>query len=123
MNALLCDLGGAAALAWGFVHILPTRKVVAGFGTLSNDNRNIITMEWIAEGGFLMFIGALVIVVTAVDHTGGAARATYVASAAALIGLAIVSLFTGFKVNYLPYKLCPAIFTLSAVLLLTGALA
>ena len=47
MNLVLCYLGGAMAAAWGIAHIVPTRKIVAGFGAISDDNRNIITMEWI----------------------------------------------------------------------------
>ena len=108
-------------MAWGITHLVPTRKVVAGFGKLSDDNRNIITMEWIAEGAFLIFIGASVIVATAVDHSASVAHATYLLSAVALVGMAIVSLRTGFKINFLPYKLCPLIFTLSAALIVAGA--
>jgi len=32
-----------------------------------------------------------------------------------------VSLFTGFKVNFLPYKLCPVIFTTASILIVTGS--
>jgi hypothetical protein len=77
-------------------------------------------MEWIAEGGCLLFAGAVVILVAAVDHHSAAARAASVASSVTLIAMAIVSLFTGFKVKFLPFKLCPAIFTLSAGLILAG---
>jgi hypothetical protein len=34
--------------------------------------------------------------------------------------LAIVSLFTGYKVNFPPFKLCPFIFTASALLIIIG---
>ena len=44
----------------------------------------------------------------------------YLASSAVLIVLAVVSLFTGFKVRFLPFKLCPILFTLSAILILLG---
>jgi hypothetical protein len=40
--------------------------------------------------------------------------------APALVVLAIVSTFTGFKVKFLPFRLCPAIFTGSATLILAG---
>ena len=43
--------------------------MVAGFGPLSEDNRINITMEWVAEGLALAFVGALVALVTSV---GGA---------------------------------------------------
>lgn len=116
-------LGAATAFAWGAAHLIPTRKVAAGFGPISDDNRNIIIMEWIAEGAFLMFLGVLVILVTAVDRGSDAAMVASLASAVALVVLAIVSLFTGFKVNFLPYKLCPAIFGALAVLIIAGTFA
>jgi hypothetical protein len=121
MDMVLSYVGAAAAAVWGIVHLIPTGKVAAGFGAISGDNRKIITMEWIAEGAFLIFIGTIVILATSVDHSGDVSRTAYAVSAAALIGLAIVSLFTGFKVKYLPFRLCPVIFTASAVLILTGA--
>ena len=116
-------VGAATAAAWGILHLVPTRKVAAGFGAISDDNRNIITMEWIAEGAFLIFIGTIVIVTTAVDHKAPVSSPVCLVSAAGLIGLAIVSLFTGFKVKFLPFRLCPVIFTVSAALILAGAFA
>ena len=120
MNPVLLCLGGATAAAWGVAHLVPTGKVAAGFGPISDDNRHIITMEWIAEGAFLVFAGAVVILVAAVDHHSAAARAASVATAATLLAMAMVSLFTGFKVKFLPFRLCPAIFTISAGLILAG---
>jgi hypothetical protein len=32
----------------------------------------------------------------------------------------VVSLFTGFKVNFLPFKLCPVVFTTASVLIVVG---
>jgi hypothetical protein len=37
-------------------------------------------------------------------------------------GVAMVSLFTGFKVRLLPFKLCPVIFSVSATLILAGSI-
>jgi hypothetical protein len=34
--------------------------------------------------------------------------------------MAIVSVFTGFKIHFLPFRLCPLIFTLSAILISVG---
>jgi hypothetical protein len=103
-------------------HLFPTKSVVAGFGDISADNRHIITMEWIVEGVALIFIGVLVVVVTLVDRESSAAAAVYITSASGLVVLALVSLFTGFNVNFLPFKLCPFIFGASAALLLLGVL-
>jgi hypothetical protein len=35
--------------------------------------------------------------------------------------MAVVSLFTGFRIAYLPYRLCSPIFALAAILIAVGA--
>lgn len=101
--------GGSVVIAlWGIGHLVPTRSIVAGFGTLSQENARIITMEWIAEGLTLCFIGALVAVTAA--SLGPETRGTAVvarASAIMLLVLAAVSSFTGARTSILPMKLCP----------------
>ncbi|MBT8377699.1 MAG: hypothetical protein KJN64_00555 [Ignavibacteria bacterium] len=77
-------------------------------------------MEWITEGVALIFIGFIVAGVTFIGTKNNVSEFIYISSAAVLIVLAVVSLFTGFKVNFLPYKLCPFIFILSVVLILVG---
>jgi hypothetical protein len=121
MQIVLLYLGSALTALWGVSHLIPTKNVVAGFGDVSDDNRNIITMEWIVEGVCLILIGALVAVVTFIDHEAAVSRAVYVVSAIGLLALALVSLLTGFKVKFLPFRLCPFIFTASAVLITAGA--
>jgi hypothetical protein len=113
----------AAALTgvWGVAHLLATHGVVAGFGELSADNRRIITMEWIVEGVTLIAIGALVAAVTAAGSSHAAAAAAYVVAIATLLVLAVVSLFTGFRIAFLPFRLCPFIFAVSALLIGLGA--
>lgn len=59
MSLWLISIGSAVVVVWGIAHIIPTRTVVAGFGELTADNRRIITMEWVAEGLALIFIGVL----------------------------------------------------------------
>ena len=81
-----------------------------------------VLMEWIVEGVSLIFIGALVTVVTIINPNTLVSNAVYIVSVIGLIGLAVVALFTGFKVNFIPFKLCPFILTISAVLILLGAL-
>lgn len=122
MNETLLYLGALLTGAWGITHLFPTAGVVRDFGEIGQDNRRIITMEWINEGATLIFIGALVAVVTVVDREASAARATYLAAIAALNGLSVISLFTGFHVHFLPFRLCPVIFTGSSLLILAGAL-
>ena len=122
MSSLLSYLGAGVVCAWGIAHLVPTRNVVAGFGDISRDNRHIITMEWIVEGVSLLFIGVLVIVVTALDPAAAVSQAVYLVSVAGLIALALVSLFTGFKIRFLPFRLCPLVLTIAALLVLAGAL-
>ena len=113
----------AAALTglWGITHLFATRGVVAGFGELTVDNRRIITMEWIVEGVTLISLAALVAVVTVLDATTSVSSAVYALAIATLVVLALVSLFTGFRVAFLPFRLCPFIFGLSAILIALGA--
>jgi hypothetical protein len=120
MSQVLLYIGAIVTGIWGISHLIPTKNVVAGFGDISEDNRNIITMEWIIEGVSLIFIGALVGVLTYIGPFGELPRAAYAVVVAGLLALAIVSLFTGFKVKFLPFRLCPFILTISAALVFVG---
>ena len=122
LNQVLIYSGSAFILFWGVAHLFPTRSVVSGFEEISVDNQRIITMEWITEGVALIFIGSINAIVTAIDHTSSISLVIYLASFAVLIVLAIVSFFTGFKISFLPFRLCPVIFTASAVLILLGGI-
>ena len=77
-------------------------------------------MEWIVEGAALIFIGALTIAITIVDPLSMISRLVYIFIIGMLLILAIISLFTGFKVNFLPFKLCPLIFSFSALCIFLG---
>lgn len=121
MSTILLYVGSGLTFLWGATHLFPTKNVVAEFGDISEDNRRIITMEWIVEGVALIFIGVLNGIVTFVDPTTEISRVVYKVSAGGLVTLAVVSLFTGFKVSLLPFKLCPLIFSASAILLLMGS--
>ncbi|MEW6195956.1 MAG: hypothetical protein AB1521_12470 [Bacteroidota bacterium] len=120
LNQLLFYLGGAITLIWGVSHLFPTRSVVKGFGEISIDNKRIITMEWITEGVALIFIGVNIIGVTLVESGSKVAAFIYFTSVVELILLAVVSLFTGYRINFLPFKLCPFLFSASAILILLG---
>ena len=122
VNQILLYVGAFFVCVWGVAHLFPTKSVVKGFGEISQDNRRIITMEWIVEGVSLIFIGLLVAAVTMVDYGSTGSKALYWICFAELNVLSVVSLFTGFKVNFLPFKLCPVIFTGSSVLILLGSL-
>jgi hypothetical protein len=120
MHALLYVAAALTGL-WGIAHLFATRGVVAGFGELTPDNRRIIAMEWIVEGVALVSLAALVVSVTAVDSATTVASAAYAVAIATLAVLALVSLATGFRVAFLPFRLCPFIFTVSAVMIALGA--
>ncbi len=122
LKQILLYVGAALPIFWGIAHLFPTRSVVQGFGKISVDNRRIITMEWIVEGVALIFIGVLVASVTIVAEHQVTSLVVYLLSAATLLILALVSLFTGFKINFFPFKLCPVLFTTSAILIAIGAL-
>jgi len=119
-NYVLLYLGAVLTALWGTVHLFPTKSVVQGFGDISLDNRRIITMEWIIEGVSLIFVGAIVAAATYIDSASTVSRTIYWISFVMLNTLSLISLFTGFRVDFLPYKLCPVIFTTSSVLILLG---
>jgi hypothetical protein len=115
-------IGAGLTSLWGIAHLFPTKSVVEVFGEITLDNRRIITMEWIVEGVALIFIGLLVAMVTFIDPVSSVSKAVYGLSIIGLVALAIVSVFTGYKIDFLPFKLCPFIFTGSAALIFVGTL-
>ena len=119
---ILVYLGGAAITAWGIAHIAPTRGVVAGFGAISQDNRQIILMEWAAEGLTLAFIGLLVMLITAIHGSENSVSLTvYRISAVMLLVMAGWTLMTGARTSIVPIKVCPAVKTAVAALFLVGS--
>jgi hypothetical protein len=123
LTTVLFTIAGAITILWGSAHLFPTRSVADGFGDISIDNRRILVMEWINEGLALIFIGGLILFAT---YTWGPADRHTIqlvwGSALMLVAMAILSLFTGFRVDFLPYKLCPFLFGLSAGLLILGTI-
>ena len=112
-------IGSALIILWGMAHIVPTKGVVKGFGEISQDNRHIITMEWIAEGLTLIFVGALVLLVVLLEGTGSSmGRWVIMASAAMLLVMAVLTQMTGARTSIVAIKICPWVKTLVAVLLL-----
>ncbi|OGU42759.1 MAG: hypothetical protein A2315_06555 [Ignavibacteria bacterium RIFOXYB2_FULL_35_12] len=120
LNQILFYAGGTITLGWGIAHLFPTKSIVKGFGEISIDNKHIITMEWIIEGVALIYIGVIVVGVTMIEPTNNVSVFIYLSSVLVLVFLAVISSFTGFKVNILPFKLCPFLFSFSAILILLG---
>ncbi len=121
MNQALLYLAAGLTGAWGIAHLFATRGVAAGFGGISADNRRVIIMEWIAEGVALISLAVLVAVTTAIDPRAPVASGVFAVAIGTLVVLAVVSLLTGFRIPFLPYRLCPFIFSLSAALIAIGA--
>jgi hypothetical protein len=120
INKVLIFIAALFLLGWGVAHLVPTKSVVAGFGAISADNARIITMEWIVEGAALIFLAILTAAVTYFDYESAASKTVLVLVPAMLVALTVISFFTGFRVDFLPFKLCPAIFMSSAVLISVG---
>jgi len=114
-------LASAMTALWGVAHLFATKGVVAGFGEISPDNRRIITMEWIVEGVALVSTASFVAAATLVQPDATVSGAVYGVAVGTLIALALVSLFTGFRIAFLPFRLCPVIFGASATLIAWGA--
>ena len=120
VNQILLYISSLLLIFWGIAHLFPTKSVVKEFGEISLDNKRIVTMEWINEGATLIFIGIIIAAVTYMDHTSTVSKTVYRISFLMLNAMSVISLFTGFKINFLPYKLCPAIFTGTSILIILG---
>ena len=121
LNDILIYVGAGIITVWGIAHIVPTKSVVCGFGQISKDYKRIITMEWIAEGLTLCFIGLLVLFITV---TGGTRNPislnVYRASALMLVVMAILTAFTGARTSIVPIKICPIVKIIVAILFFLG---
>ena len=121
LNQILLYVGSGIIFLWGVGHIIPTRSIVRDFGELSKDNKLIITMEWIAEGLTLCFIGILVALVTIFGGLENEVTQIVIrTSAIMLVVLAFVSSATGARTSILPMKLCPRIKAGVALLFVLG---
>jgi hypothetical protein len=123
LNYLCLYASSIIIIVWGVAHIIPTQAVLAGFGSLSQANKRILTMEWVAEGLALCFIGVLTLLVTfQVGSANSIATLVYRASAGMLVVMAIWTAVTGARTSIVPIKICPWVKTAAAVLLLLGTL-
>ena len=121
---VLLHTGSAIAILWGVAHIIPTRRVVAGFEPLSRDNRLVLTMEWVAEGLTLVFLGVLGFVVTALaGPTGADAVVAYRAAAGMLLAMAAWTAASGARTAVVFFKICPVVKSLVAALFIVGSVA
>jgi hypothetical protein len=122
MSYVMVSIGAVVIFLWGIGHLIPTRSVVAGFGALSEDNKRIITMEWISEGLTLCFLGLLVLIVTLYAGPQNLVSVlVYRVSAWMLVVMAGVSFLTGAKTSIGPIKICPLVKSIVAILFFLGS--
>ena len=115
--------GSILILLWGIAHLFALKPVVKGFGELSRDNRLILTMEWLVEGLIFCFIGVLVLLITALTGSQQTTnKIVYLSSAAILLIFSVLSLFTGARTKEIPFKICPVIKTITAILFIISSL-
>jgi len=120
---ILIYIGAIMVIFWGIAHLISTMGAIKNFGEISRDNRLIITMEWIMEGLTMIFIGLLLTIITLLGGTSNLISIyVYWISIVMLFIMAIVSLLTGARVNFIPYRLCPIIFSVTAILIIIGTL-
>ena len=123
MNETLLYIGSIVIILWGIAHIIPTKAIVSGFGEISEDNQKVLTMELIAEGLTLIFLGVLPLSVTLLvgiqDRTAGI---VYLACAVMLLVMAVLTAMTGARTSTIWYKLCLAIKTVVAVLFILSSI-
>jgi hypothetical protein len=121
LNNILLYLGAAILCVWGVAHIIPTHNVVSGFGPLSDDNRINITMEWVAEGLALAFVGALVALVTAFGGPNDPLARLVVW---AIVGFCSImggwTFIVGRRSSIVPIRLCPLVLAVAAGFLVLG---
>ena len=122
LNETLIYIGSSIIIAWGIAHLIPTRQIVKGFGDISDDSKKILTMELLAEGFTLIFLGVLPLVFTILSGPQGKpADIVYLSAAAMLLLMAVLTAFTGARTPDIPYKICPVIKTVTAVLFILGS--
>ena len=122
-NEILLYTGSGLIVIWGVAHLIPTKAIIKGFGSISEDNKRIIAMESIAEGITLIFLGVLVLLVTILGgYQNTVSTVVLWACAIMLIVMALLTALTGARTSILPYKICPFVKMAVAILFILGVL-
>ncbi len=117
VSEILLYAGSTLIILWGIAHIAPTRSIVKGFGELTEENRSILTMEWVGEGLALIFIGVLVLLITLLHGPQDPVSASVFRIAGGM--LVVMAVWTGItagRKSVLFFKICPVVKTTGAVL-------
>jgi len=121
---LLVYLAALALAGWGVAHLVPTRQVVASFGELSTDNRRVLMMEWVAEGVFHIGVACVLAVAVTVGAVGETVVEAILATCAVLlVVVGALTAATGARTPVVWFKICPAVLSGVAVVLLVAAFA
>ena len=123
INSILLYIGSCVIFIWGVAHLIPTKSVIAGLGQISEDNRRLLLMGWMAEGLTLCFIGVLVFLITLL--VGPQNLASEIVTRASYIMLALMAALssnTGARTAMAPMKICPYVKMTVAILFLLGTI-
>ena len=123
MSETFAYIAAGLVFVWGTMHVVPTKKVVEGFGDLTEDNRWVLIMEWVAETLAMWFVAVLIVSVTAACGIGEtAADLVYRLCAGFLVVVGLWTALTGARSPVIWFKLCPAVLSVTAGLLLAASL-
>jgi hypothetical protein len=121
IRGVMIYAGSIIIILWGIAHILPMKFVARSFGPISRESKRIITMEWIAEGLTLCFIGILVLLITILGgYRNSISVIVYRSSAIMLFIMAILTLLTGARTSIIAIRFCPLVKTAVAVMFYLG---
>jgi hypothetical protein len=118
---VLAYIAAATVAVWGVSHVIPTRRVVAGFAPITAANRWVLTQEWLAEAFTMWGIAALIVAVTAVEGSANTRDWVYRVLAGLLLALAALTAATGARTQVIWFKICPILLSGSAALLLIAS--
>lgn len=122
MSDVLAWTATAIVFMWGVSHIIPTMEVVDGLGDITEDNRYIITMEWVAEGLSFVFVAVLVGAVTLSDMAPESAEElVYRVCSGFLITIGIWTAVTGARTGVIWFKMCPVVMSITSAMLVTSS--
>jgi hypothetical protein len=115
---ILADIAAALVALWGVAHAVPTRRVVAGFGAITPDNRRVLIQEWLAEALMMWGIAALIVVVTTIGSATKVTAWVYRVAGCQLLAVAVLTVMTGARTSVLWFKICPVLLSAAAAMLL-----
>ena len=122
MSEAFAFVAAGIVFVWGVSHIIPTRQVIAGFGEITQDNRYIITMEWVAEGLAFVFVAILIVAVTWSTNVAEKAEdLVYWVVSGFLITIGVWTAMTGARTGVIWFKACPVVMSVSSGLLITAS--